>query len=321
MHQNIAITISDIEKSVSRFLAEPNAYRSLLILFGSLLLAYWLSSLLARVVVKIAQSVSRRSDNATDEVSQIKLRQLETYLSVINAVLRAVVVAVVGYIVWDTLSPASDSGAAAIGASAFFIVFAGQTLGILLRDITAGAIMIAEKWFNIGDYIRVEPFIDVGGVVEQMTLRSTRLRSLNGEIIWIHNQQIAAIHLTPRGVRTIAVDIFVRDRERAEQEIQRIIASIPTGKTMLAQPLTIKDIEKWGTGQWRITVIGKTAPGREWLIDKHFVQALEAIDDDVALKSDRLLLYPPLPRFADASADRRFERAVRVKQDQTQEKL
>jgi small-conductance mechanosensitive channel len=311
----------DIENSVSRFLAEPNAYRSVLILIASLFIAYWLSNILAKIIIRVAQVVSYRSDTATDETAQIKLRQIETYLSVAIAAVRAIVVAVVGYIVWDTVSPISDSGAAAIGASAFFIVFAGQTLGILLRDITAGAIMIAEKWFNVGDYIRVEPFLDVGGVVEQMTLRSTKLRALNGEVVWIHNQQIAAVHMTPRGLRTLAVDIFVRDREKAEREIRRIISGIPTGKMMLARPLRIKYIEKWGDNQWRITVIGQTAPGREWLIEKHFVQALESIDDDDTPKKERLLMYTPIARYADASADRRFERAVRVKQEQTQEKL
>lgn len=316
----MADILTNLEASVTRFLAEPNDYKSVLILIGSLLAAYWLSSILAKIIVKIAQIVSYRSDNATTESSQFRLRQVETYLSVTIAMVRAAVVAIVGYLVWDSFSPISDSSAAAIGASAFFIVFAGQTLGILLRDITAGAIIIAEKWYNIGDHIKVEPFLDVSGVVEEMSLRSTKLRALNGEIIWIHNQQIAAIHLTPRGVRTLAVDIFVRDRERAEREIRRIIDAIPIGKTMLARPLRIKYIQKWGDDQWRITVIGQTAPGREWLIEKHFVQAVEAIDDEDTPKKERLLIYPPIARYADASADRRFERAVRVKQEQDKEK-
>lgn len=317
---HFADTITNIQDSATRFLTQENAYRSVLILIGSLIIAFWISKIIAKLIIRLAQFVSYRSDTATDESSQIKLRQIETYLSVTIAAVRAIIVAVVGYIVWDTVSPISDSGAAAIGASAFFIVFAGQTLGILLRDITAGAIMIAEKWFNVGDYIRVEPFLDVGGVVEQMTLRSTKLRALNGEVVWIHNQQMAAVHMTPRGLRTIAVDIFVKDRERAEQEVRRIIASIPTGKVMLARPLRIKYIEKWGDDQWRITIIGQTAPGREWLIEKHFVNALEAIDDASVSKKERLLMYPPIARYADASADRRFERAVRVKQEKTPEK-
>ena len=267
--------------------------------------------------MRLAQYVARRSDDTHDEIAQIKLRQIETYLSVTVAIIRAAVVAVVGYLTWDFLTPDSKSNnaAAAIGASALFVVFAGQTLGMLLRDLTAGAVMIIEQWFNVGDHIRIEPFSNVSGVVERLTLRSTKLRSLNGEVIWVHNQQIAAAHVTPRGIRTLAVDIFVRNREKGEREVKRVMAAIPTGKMMLAQPLRITATEQWGENQWRITIIGKTAPGREWLIERHFVHALEAIDDESAPKNERLLLYPPIARYADPSAERRFKRAVRVAQE------
>jgi hypothetical protein len=114
------------------------------------------------------------------------------------------------------------SGAAAIGASAFFVVIAGQTLGTLLRDITAGATMIIERWFHVGDYIKIEPFWDVKGVVERFTLRSTRIRSLSGEIIIVHNQKIDAVHVTPNGVRTMAVEIFVKDKQKGEALVHHI---------------------------------------------------------------------------------------------------
>ena len=313
LDQQIFTSVSD---GVVDFFTQPSEYRLVLTLIASLVIAFWLSSFLAKAIVRLAQYVAYRSDNARDEVSQIKLRQVETYLSVTVAIMRAAVVAVVGYLTWDLLTPNSQSNnaAAAIGASALFVVFAGQTLGMLLRDLTSGAVMIIEQWFNVGDHIRIEPFGEVSGVVERLTLRSTKLRSLNGEVIWVHNQQIAAAHVTPRGVRTIAVDVFVRNKEKGEREIKRIIKSIPTGKLMLAQPLVIKSIEEWGEDQWRISILGQTAPGREWLIDRHFVQAIEAIDDEDTPRKERLILYPPIARYADPSADRRFKRAVRINQ-------
>jgi small-conductance mechanosensitive channel len=73
------------------------------------------------------------------------------------------------------------------------VVVAGQTIGIILRDLTAGSVMITEGWYKIGDFIKIEPFMEVAGVVERFTLRSTRLRALNGEIIWVHNQNITTI--------------------------------------------------------------------------------------------------------------------------------
>mgnify|MGYP001940800528 CR=1 FL=1 len=194
---------------VSEFFLEPNAYRSVLILMACIIVAYILSKFLADLIIKIAQKVSVRSDIESNEERFIKLRQVETYLSVSIAIVRAIIVAVVAYVAWILISPSASSGAAAIGASAFFIVFAGQTLGMILRDVTAGAIMIIEQWFNVGDFIKVEPFIDVSGVVERLTLRSTKLRSISGEVIWIHNQQIQAAHVTPVAcVRLRSMSLF-----------------------------------------------------------------------------------------------------------------
>lgn len=300
---------------VVEFFSSPSAYRSVLILVAAIVVSYIASKYLAQLIIFIAQKVATASENISDADKRIKMRQVETYLSVAVAVVRASVVAVVAYLVWGFISPMSSSGAAAIGASAFFIVFAGQTLGMILRDVTAGAVMIIEQWFNVGDFIKVEPFIDVSGVVERFTLRSTKLRSLSGDVVWVHNQQIQAAHVTPRGVRTFAVDVFVHDRKKGEETLARLTAAVPTGPTMLSSPLKIKTIERWNDDLWRITIYGKTAPGREWLIEKFFVNAIVEVDQDVKNKADRIFVYEPIARYADEVADRKFRRAVHAAKD------
>ena len=301
-----------VVNDLTEFISEPNAYRSVLILVASIVVAYILSKFLADGIIKIAQMVSARSDKESNEEKLIRLRQVETYLSVTVAVIRAAVVAVVAYVVWRLISPVANSGAAAIGASAFFIVFAGQTLGMVLRDITAGAIMIIEQWFNVGDFVKIEPCINVSGVVERLTLRSTKLRSLSGEIVWIHNQQIQAAHVTPRGVRTLAVDVFVRDKDKGLRTLKEIIKAVPVGPTMLAQPLKMSKPEEWGGALWRITITGQTAPGREWLIENFFVNAIKEVDSSVRNKINRTFVYEPIARYADPVADKKFKRAVRA---------
>ncbi len=302
--------------SVSEFFLEPNAYRSVLILVACIVVAYILSKFLADLIIKVAQKVAVRADIESNSERFIKLRQVETYLSVSVAVVRAVVVAVVAYVAWMLISPSASSGAAAIGASAFFIVFAGQTLGMVLRDVTAGAIMIIEQWFNVGDYIKVEPFIDVSGVVERLTLRSTKLRNVNGEVIWIHNQQIQAAHVTQSGVRTIAVDVFVRDSQKGTKVLKELATAVPVGPTMLAKPLEVREPEEWGEGLYRITVMGQTAPDREWLVENFFVNAIKEADADVKDKTDRTFVYEPIARYADPIANRKFQRTVRTTKHQ-----
>lgn len=316
-------TSKSVVSDLKSLLTSPNAFRSMIVLIVSMIVAYWLSKFLARGLILIAQRIGRRSDNESDEARVTRLRQTETYLSVAIAIIRALVVVSVGYVAWRILSPtASNSstsgGLAAIGAGAMFALVAGQTIGIILRDLTAGAIMISEGWYKIGDFVKLDPFSELSGVVERFTLTSTRIRALNGEVITVHNQNITGARVTPHGVRTIAVDIFVRDKRAGVAAIRRIIAAIPKGTMMLAHPLRITNIDKWGDERWRITVTGQTPPGREWLIDKFFVEAVSSLDDDKE-KSERLLSLPPIPHAADETANRRFKRAVRIRKDQAKE--
>jgi hypothetical protein len=123
---------------------------------------------------------------------------------------------------------------------------------------------------------------------------------------------VHAVHVTPRGVRTLAVDVFVRDRETGEKKLQELINAVPAGPTMLAKPLKLKSTERWSDDLWRITVIGQTAPGREWLIEKFFVNAIQEVDEDIKEKSKRTFVYEPIARFADPVADKKFMRAIRT---------
>lgn len=307
MSNDIALQLNN---GLQNFLHGPNAMRSLLVLLVSIVIAYWLSHIVARLIVRIAQYIAIHSDSTTNEDKKIKLRRVETYLSIGIAMMRALIVGVVAFYSWQLFSPAASLSAATIGASAFFIVIAGATIGMILRDITAGATMIIEQWFNVGDFIRVEPFLDVSGVVERMTLRSTRIRSLNGEVIWMHNQHIQSVKVTPFGLRTIAIDVFVNNKKIGRNLVEKTIATIPIGTmTVAARPEIVRE-EQWSDYLHLITIIGHTPPGREWLMENYFVDSLKDLDSK--RRGQDALVRPPIVRYADPAAERSFKRAVRL---------
>ncbi len=304
--------MQSIGQEITSFFTEPNAMRSLVILILSIIVAFFISKLVAMLIIKIAQFVASISDNAPDAEHQVKLRRIETYLSVSIAMVRALIVGFVAFYAWKILSPQATSGAAAIGASAFFVVLAGGTIGMILRDLTTGASMIIEGWYHVGDYIDVEPFDKLAGVVERMTLRSTKLRSINGEVIWIHNQHMQAVRVTPRGLRTIAVDVFVNNQRIGKTLIEKAIATMPIGTIKVAKKPKIAREEKWGDHLWLFTVVGETPPGREWLMEDYFISSLRELDE--RRKGMHTLVRPPIARFADAAAEKSFKRAVKMAQ-------
>ena len=313
MHDPIQTTTNEF----IAFFSEPNSFRSVFILLLALFVAYWFSKLIALGIVRIAQFVAVSSDTTNDAERQIRLRRVETYLSVAIALVRAMIVGVVAFYMWKLLSPSANTSTAAIGASAFFIVLAGGTIGMILRDITSGAAMIIENWFHVGDYIRVEPFLDVSGVVERMTLRSTKLRSMNGEVIWLHNQHIQAVKVTPRGYRTIAVDIFVNNQNVGKNLIEKAIDTVPVGTMKVIKKPRISRSEQWGEKLYWFTVMGEMPPGREWLMENYFIDSL--LELDARRKGPKTFVRPPIARYADDAAERSFKRAIRMMRDENRD--
>jgi hypothetical protein len=313
MRYNIRLMQQPIDtanQEITHFFSEPNAMRSLAVLVLSIVGAFFLSKFIAFIIIRIARFVATISDNSPDAERQIRLRRVETYLSVSIALFRALIIGFVAFYTWKLLSPQASSGAAAIGASAFFVVLAGGTVGMTLRDITTGASMIIEGWFHVGDYISIEPFENVSGVVERITLRSTKLRSLTGEIVWIHNQHMQAVKVTPRGLRTIAVDIFVNNQKVGRNIIEKAVKTVPTGTLKVARRPEVLKEEAWGEHLWLFTVVGETPPGREWLMENYFVDSVRDIDE--RRRGIQTLVRPPIVRYADPAAERSFKRAVRM---------
>lgn len=274
-------------------------------LVAALIIAFIINRFLSFLLNWLANFVAEHHENETQAEKILHTKRAETLLNVAGAVTKVLVVVTSVYIMWRIANP-TTAPVAIIGAGTFFIVLGAATIGPLLRDVTSGILMIAEKWYNVGDHVTLDPFWEMSGVVEKVNLRSTKLRSLNGEVIWAHNQHIHAVRVAPKGVRTISVDTFVSDLEKGRKLVGRVIDTMPTGPTLIATPLVINEEEQHG-GVWRITAVGQTAPGREWLIEDFAVKALT--NADKASKS-KVIVHGPIVRYTDAVAEKRFKHSI-----------
>jgi Mechanosensitive ion channel len=280
--------------------------QSVTVLVISVGVALLLGRAVAHVLREVVLRIGKQADKSENLSTVNRLRRYETLIVLSIALIRTFLFAFAIYFWWLFAHP-SGKAPALIGASALAVVVVSGALGPALRDLAAGAFMMTEQWYSVGDFIRLEPFSNMEGVVERVTLRSTRIRGLNGEIVWINNQYIQAVRLTPKGIRTLGLELFVDNLEAGETLIAKMNKRLPIGPMLVLNPVEIVSAEKVGDSLWHITAIGDTAPGREWLIEKSAVDLLKSLDEQSKRPT---LAHGPLFRYADIDAERRFRRTI-----------
>ena len=95
--------------------------------------------------------------------------------------------------------------------------------------------MVFEGWYAVGDTVVVEPW-GVAGVVEEFSLRSTRLRALSGDVVNVHNSQVLAVRRIPRGSREVQIEVYVNDEHAGRALFEDVVRLVPVGPTNFIQP-------------------------------------------------------------------------------------
>ena len=270
----------------------------------SLFAAAWL---IARASAWVARHVLRwhdrhaetRSDSA-DQIEEIKRR--ETLVVVIRTA--------IGYAAFGAaavLSVADVAGGfdrlATIAGASFLLVTLGFALQRVLVDLVAGLMMLVEGWYSVGDTIVAFAGTEVQGVVEDVTLRRTRLRALNGEVIQLHNAQISSVRMLPGGVKELAIELFVSKRDAGERLVRDVATLLPEGPTTFVARPWVENVDELSHALTRITLRTTIAPGREWLAEGFFADLLRE------KAADGLIVHGPVALAVDERAARSYARA------------
>ena len=271
---------------------------------GALFLAAWmLSRASALVGGKILAWHDRRHREASAGLAEkiAELKRRETLVGVIRGSIAAA-----GFLAAAVLSVAQLLGGidrlAAFAGASFLLILAGFALQRVITDLIAGLAMLVERWYSVGDTIFI-PALELQGVVEDVSLRRTKLRTLDGELIHVHNSHIAAVRVLPRGVKELAAELFVSDRKRAEEVVRAVAALLPEGPTAFVRRPEIEQVDELAETLVRIRLTATVAPGREWLADALFPMLLKE------RAGDGLFIHGPVIMSVDETATRSFARA------------
>jgi hypothetical protein len=269
-----------------------------------LLAAAWLVSRGAAYVARKVLVWHDRHNEAASatvdlEIGNVKRR--ETTVAVIRAAIAYAAFAVAIVLSAAQLTGGLDKLSTLAGAS-FALILAGFAIQRVLMDVIAGTMMFVERWYHVGDTIAI-PTLELQGVVEDVSLRRTKLRTLDGETIQVSNSQIPAVRVLPTGVKELAIELFVSDRERGERLAFGLQSLLPEGPTTFARRPWIEEVNELDERLVRIRLRTSVVVGREWLVEGFVSDLLKERADE------GLIVHGPVVLAVDDQATRSFARA------------
>ena len=256
-----------------------------------------LTRLLRLVVAKLE---ARHPD---EERELARIRRGETALALFATAIPYVAAIAVIIIVASAFLPGT---AAALGGSALVLILVGFGAQRFLMDIIAGTLIAFERWYGIGDFVRLEP-AQVAGIVEQLSLRTTVIRSLNGDRTYVPNSQIIAASRSPRGYRRYSIELLTTDPEEARTAIEQVGRRAPVGEARFLRAPRVIEERELGEGTWLVRGQADVAPTMEWLAENLLPGRLKASLSDDALLTD------PVVYTIDEGTFTRYQRRVLVR--------
>jgi small conductance mechanosensitive channel len=153
----------------------------------------------------------------------------ESRANTIKSILESIIRYAVGFIalvtVLDILGVPVMAVISAAGVVGVAVGFGAQAL---VKDVISGFFILIENQYAVGDSVRIQ---DIEGTVEAMELRTTRIRSIDGELHIIPNGNISIVTNYYRGPLRAMVEIGVSydsDMDQVTGALERAALQIET---------------------------------------------------------------------------------------------
>jgi small-conductance mechanosensitive channel len=136
----------------------------------------------------------------------------------------------------------------------------------IVKDFLAGIFMLLEDQYGVGDVVDIGP---ATGTVEAVTLRTTRLRDVNGVVWYMRNGEISRIGNQSQNWARAVLDVPVAYEEDVDK-VRELLKHASSGLT--AEPpwdeLILAEPDVWGVTALSgeavvVRIVLKTAPGRQ----------------------------------------------------------
>ena len=221
-------------------------------------------------------------DTDTGEISVRSTQRVEALATVLRSVATFAIWTVAVFMILGefgiNLGPLI-AGAGIIGVA---LGFGSQSL---VRDFLSGIFILVEDQYGVGDTVDLG---EATGVVEVVSLRTTRLRSVDGTVWHVPNGAIARVGNKSQHWSRALLDVQVAygtDLSHAREVIKRVADEVHEE----CSAWVLEEPELWGVEQLGphgivIRLVIKTQPSRQWDVSRRVRERLKGAFEEEGIE-------------------------------------
>ncbi|MGE4169437.1 MAG: mechanosensitive ion channel family protein [Candidatus Margulisiibacteriota bacterium] len=191
-------------------------------------------------------------------------RREETLLRIFSTSAKVVVLIIVLLMILQEVGIAIGPLLAAAGVAGLALGFGGQ---YLIRDLITGLFIILENQYRIGDVVCID---QDSGLVEDITLRMTTLRDLDGVVHHIPHGAVTKVANFSKEFSRVNLNIGVSYSVSLEKvirvvnEVGKTLSEDPAWRDEITLPPHFLRVDDFADSSVTIKILGETKPLKQW---------------------------------------------------------
>ena len=234
----------------------------------------------------IFHEIMKKMFQAKIGVKRFDQKKHKTIISLVNNIAKYFLIAfgiitILGINGFDTSSLIASLGiVSAIIALAFQDTF---------KDLFSGIFIILENQYNIGDTIKIGDF---KGEVIGVGLRTTKIRSITGEVCFITNKNIDNVinYSMHKSLAVVYVDVaYTTDINKVEKVLNNLFDRLKKELPYIKGDITIDGVDKLGENGMTLRITAETEPTKNIIVERQ-------IRKEIKLEFDKNNIEIPFPQ-------------------------
>lgn len=227
-------------------------------IFGILLVAHFVNKLGGKV---IERAIRKGVRDTTGEATE---KRQNTLIGVFVGALKVIVWLVAIMMILPELGISVGPMLAGAGILGVALGFGAQ---YMIRDFLAGLFIIIENQYREGDVVCLD---GTCGLVEDINLRQTILRDLDGIVHYISNGEIKKASNLSKQFARINLNIGISYKENLDKiigvvnKVGKELAEDPQWKDLILKPPQFLRVDDFGESAIIIKILGETKPLKQW---------------------------------------------------------